>query len=399
VGNLALVGDRVSSAVVAALRLYDQTSGELRRVDIRPRMSVYVCGITPYDSSHLGHAFTYVHFDVLVRYLRHLGAEVVHVQNVTDVDDDILRVSRERGIDFRDLAEREVASFEVNMRAIGVTPPTHAPRATEFVPQMVEEVRALLDAGHGYERNGTVYFDVSSDPGYGRLSGYSRGEMLRLAGERGGHPEDPAKDDPLDFVLWQAWQEGEPWWDSPWGRGRPGWHIECSTMARRLLGQPVDVHGGGSDLNFPHHESELAQAEGVPGPRPFVRHWVHTGTVHTAGDKMSKSLGNLAFVDDLIERHPPRALRAFLLRHHYRQDWEFREEALQAGTAGGSVDPADGDPTSIDQAAERAAFFTALDTDLDTPLAMQILDSAAASNDPERKALAAEGAALLGLDL
>jgi L-cysteine:1D-myo-inositol 2-amino-2-deoxy-alpha-D-glucopyranoside ligase len=398
-GNLALLGDRVSSAVVAALRLYVETSSELRAVDIRPRMTVYVCGITPYDSSHLGHAFTYVQFDVLVRYLRHLGAEVVHVQNVTDVDDDILRVSKERGIDFRDLAEREVASFQRNMRAIGVTPPTHSPRATEFVPQMIEEVEALVHAGHGYHRNGTVYFDVSSDPGYGRLSGYSREEMLELAAERGGHPEDPNKDDPLDFVLWQAWQEGEPWWDSPWGRGRPGWHIECSTMARRLLGQPVDVHGGGSDLTFPHHESELAQAEGVPGPRPFVRHWVHTGAVHMSGDKMSKSLGNLAFVHDLLDRHEPAVLRTFLLRRHYRTDWSFREQDLEAETAGSPVGPADGDPTSVDMDAERAAFFAALDEDLDTPRAMRILERATRSDDPNGKALAEEGTALLGLDL
>jgi L-cysteine:1D-myo-inositol 2-amino-2-deoxy-alpha-D-glucopyranoside ligase len=398
-GNLALLSDRVSSALVASLRLYDETSDQLRRVEIRPRMTVYVCGITPYDSSHLGHAFTYVHFDVLVRYLRHLGAEVVHAQNVTDVDDDILRVSKERGIDFRELAEREVASFERSMQAIGVAPPTHSPRATEFVAQMIEEVKALVRAGHGYERNGTVYYDVSSDPGYGRLSKYSREEMLELAAERGGHPEDPNKDDPLDFVLWQAWQEGEPWWDSPWGRGRPGWHIECSTMARRLLGQPVDVHGGGSDLIFPHHESELAQAEAVPGSRPFVRHWVHTGTVHMAGDKMSKSLGNLAFVDDLLERHAPVALRAFLLRHHHRQDWEFSEDALQAEPAGRSADPPAGAPTAIDVDAERAAFFAAMDQDLDTPRAMRVLDKVAGSDDPQGKALAAEAAALLGLDL
>src|SRR5439155_26050663 len=182
---------------------------------------------------------TYVHFDVLVRYLRHLGADVTHVQNVTDVDDDILRVAKERGIDFRELAARETESFERSMRAIGVAAPTHSPRATEFVPQMIEEVRALLEAGHGYDRSGTVYFRVASDPAHGRLSRLPREEMLKLAAERGGYPEDPNKDDPLDFVLWQAWREGEPWWDSPWGRGRPGWHIECSTMARRLLGKPV----------------------------------------------------------------------------------------------------------------------------------------------------------------
>jgi L-cysteine:1D-myo-inositol 2-amino-2-deoxy-alpha-D-glucopyranoside ligase len=358
-------------------------------------MGVYVCGITPYDSAHLGHAFTYVHFDVMVRYLRHLGAQVVHVQNVTDVDDDILRVARERGQDFRELADREVASFERAMRAIGVTLPTHSPRATEFVPQMVEEVAALLAAGHGYERNGTVYFSVASDSGYGRLSRLPRDQMVALAAERGGHPEDPNKDDPLDFVLWQPSQEEEPWWDSPWGRGRPGWHIECSTMARRLLGQPVDIHGGGSDLTFPHHESELAQAEGVPGPRPFVRHWVHTGAVHMSGEKMSKSLGNMAFVHDLLERHQPADLRAFLLRRHYRGDWTFREEELREE----ANDRAAEGRERFDPERDRAAFFDALDRDLDTPSALRILDRAAGSDDPQGKELAGEGHAVLGLDL
>src|SRR5919197_407470 len=301
------------------MRLYDERSGELREVEIRPRMGVYVCGITPYDSAHLGHAFTYVHFDVLVRYLRHLGADVVHVQNVTDVDDDILRVARERAVDFRDLAEQEVALFERDMEAIGVQKPTHAPRATEFVPQIIEDVEGLREAGVAYERNGWVYFDVSSDPEYGRLSGFDRDEMVNLAEERGGHPEDPSKDDPLDFVLWQRSAEDEPSWDSPWGRGRPGWHIECSVMASRLCGLPVDVHGGGSDLVFPHHESELAQAENLPGERPFVRHWMHTAEVFQGDEKMSKSLGNMTFIRDLLERYSPFEVRRFLLSQHYRR--------------------------------------------------------------------------------
>jgi L-cysteine:1D-myo-inositol 2-amino-2-deoxy-alpha-D-glucopyranoside ligase len=376
------------------VRLYDDTTRGMQDVQIRPRMGVYVCGITPYDSSHLGHAFTYVHFDVLVRYLRHLGAEVTHVQNVTDVDDDILRVARERGVDFGELAEREVASFEGSMRAIGIVPPTHSPRATEFVPAMVEEVQALLAAGFGYERGGTVYFRVGADPAYGRLSRLSREEMVLLSAERGGHPEDPNKDDPLDFVLWQPWQPGEPWWDSPWGRGRPGWHIECSTMARRLLGQPMDVHGGGTDLIFPHHESELAQAEGVTPDAPFVRHWMHTGTVHMAGEKMSKSLGNLAFVDDLLARHSPQALRGFLLRRHYRQDWGFNEEDLGDEAPG---DQGGGRPLNVE--AERADFYRALDDDLDTPSAMSILDRVAGSHDPAAREFADEGRGLLGLDL
>ena len=361
-------------------------------MDLRPRMGVYVCGITPYDSAHLGHAFTYVQFDVLVRYLRHLGAEVTHVQNVTDVDDDILRVARERRVDFRELAEGEVARFEEDMAAIGVTPPTHSPRATAYVPQMIEEVRGLLDAGHAYQRDGFVYFRVESFPTYGSACGYNRELMLELAAERGGHPEDPRKDDPLDFVLWQPSAEDEPTWDSPWGPGRPGWHIECSTMARRLLGRPVDIHGGGSDLLFPHHESEIAQAEALPDGRPFVLQWVHTGAVGMAGTKMSKSLGNLAFVRDLLERFDGPVLRAFLLRHHYAEDWDFAEEDLRdyaEGLVDGSVPV---DPMSGPRG--RDAFFAALDDDLDTPEALAVLDRAAASGDDE---LVAEGRALLGL--
>src|SRR5207244_3169470 len=217
-----------------------------------------------------------------------------------------------------ELARSEVETFTRAMDALGVTRPTFSPWASEFVPDIIEAVQALVAAECAYQRAGTVYFRVASDPGYGSLSGLDRSRMLALAAERGEHPEDPNKDDPLDFVLWQRSASDEPSWESPWGPGRPGWHIECSTMARRLLGQPVDIHGGGTDLIFPHHESEIAQAEAVPGERPFVRHWMHTGTVYMARAKMSKSLGNLAFVGDLVDRHGPLAIRRHLLRRHYR---------------------------------------------------------------------------------
>jgi L-cysteine:1D-myo-inositol 2-amino-2-deoxy-alpha-D-glucopyranoside ligase len=387
------------TGILAAVRLYDERSGQLREIDVRDRMTMYVCGITPYDAAHIGHAFTYAQFDVLARYLRSIGADVVHARNVTDVDDDILRVAKERGEDFIELGRRETAAFEREMEAIGVQAPTYSPRATEFVPQMIEEVQALLAAGHGYERDGTVYFRVSTDPDYGQLSGLSRDQMLPLSAERGGHPEDPTKDDPLDFVLWQRSAPDEPWWESPWGRGRPGWHIECSTMAMRLLGRPVDIHGGGTDLIFPHHESERAQAECVPGTGPFVRHWMHTGTVYMDDEKMSKSLGNLVFVRDLLDAYPPEAIRRFLLRHHYRRDWPFRERDLAreaTGEAGaeGAVGAADFDP-----GAGRDELFQALGEDLDTPHALAVLDRAAASTDAGSRALLAEGSVLLGLDL
>jgi L-cysteine:1D-myo-inositol 2-amino-2-deoxy-alpha-D-glucopyranoside ligase len=322
---------------------------------------------------------------VLVRHLRSKGIDVDHVQNVTDVDDDILRTARERGIDYLELAQREVAAFERDMGAIGIAVPTHVPRATRYVPDIVDEVRLLYDAGHAYERGGVVYFRVTSDPAYGRLSGLSREQMLPLAAERGGFPDDANKDDPLDFVLWQASKPGEPSWPSPWGPGRPGWHIECSTMARRLVGSPVDIHGGGPDLIYPHHESELAQAECAHPGEPFVRHWMHSGEVRMGGTKMSKSLGNLAFVRDLVERHEPETIRRLLLSHHYREDWDFVEDDLAAARAS-VADPGSGP-------ADRAAFVDALDDDLDTPAALAVLDRAAASG----ASWVADGRAILGL--
>jgi L-cysteine:1D-myo-inositol 2-amino-2-deoxy-alpha-D-glucopyranoside ligase len=362
------------------LRLFDSLSREVRDLEIRPHMSVYVCGITPYDSAHLGHAFTYVHFDVLVRYLRYLGAEVVHVQNVTDLDDDILRVSRERGVPWKDLARTEVVRFEEQMRAIGVRPPTHSPWASHFVDGIEEDVVGLLAAGVAYERGRTVYFRWRAFPDYGRLSGLTPEEMLPLAEERGGHPEDPNKEDPLDFVLWQPSAADEPEWPSPLGSGRPGWHIECSAIVRRLAGQPVDIHGGGKDLIYPHHESEIALAESLPGEKPFARHWMHTGEVAQGGEKMSKSVGNMTFVDDLVERHGADAIRRFLLRRRYRADWEFHEDDI-------------GRPAHATAGSSPEEFFEALDDDLDTPRALGVLEAA----EPEGADWVEDGRAILGM--
>jgi L-cysteine:1D-myo-inositol 2-amino-2-deoxy-alpha-D-glucopyranoside ligase len=231
-----------------------------------------------------------------------------------------------------------------------------------------------------------VYFRVAADPRYGELSGLTRQEMLVLAAERGGFPDDPNKDDPLDFVLWQASKPGEPSWPSPWGAGRPGWHIECSTMARALVGAPVDVHGGGPDLTYPHHESELAQAQCAHPGEPFVVHWMHSGEVRMGGTKMSKSLGNLAFIRDLVVRHQPETIRRLLLSHHYREDWEFSEDDLTLARR----EPGSG-------ASDRASFVAALDDDLDTPAALATLDRAAVSEDPQDRAWVDEGRAILGL--
>ena len=368
--------------------MFDAHAGEPVEVAPRDRMSVYVCGITPYDSAHVGHAFLYAHFDVLVRFLRWRGIQVDHVQNVTDVDDDILRTAKERKVGYLDLANREVEAFERDMAAIGIERPTYVPRATEFVPDIVEEVKLLYDAGCAYERDGTVYFRASSDPRYGRLSRLSREQMLVLAAERGGFPDDPNKDDPLDFVLWQRSKPGEPSWPSPWGDGRPGWHIECSTMARRLVGAPVDIHGGGPDLIYPHHESELAQAECAHPGEAFVRRWMHSGEVRMDGTKMSKSLGNLAFVGDLLTRHRPQAIRRLLLSHHYRESWEFFEADLDRPPATGP------DPATVVGPADFDAFVEALADDLNTPAALAVLDRADASGAD----WVSEGRAILGLD-
>jgi L-cysteine:1D-myo-inositol 2-amino-2-deoxy-alpha-D-glucopyranoside ligase len=371
------------------LRLYDEHAGVPVEVALRDRMSVYVCGITPYDAAHVGHAFLYAQFDVLVRYLRWSGIEVDHVENVTDVDDDILRTAKERGVDFLELANREVESFEREMAAIGIQRPTHVPRATQYVPAIVEEVKILYDSGCAYERAGTVYFRVASDPHYGRLSRLSRSQMVGLAAERGGFPDDPNKEDPLDFVLWQRSKPGEPSWPSPWGGGRPGWHIECSTMARQLVGSPVDIHGGGPDLVYPHHESELAQAECAHPGEPFVRYWMHSGEVRMDGTKMSKSLGNLAFVGDLLMRHPPDAIRRLLLSHRYRESWEFFEDGLSRPPATGP------DPATVAGPSDFDSFLEALGDDLDTPTALAILDRGESAG----AGWAGEGRRILGLDL
>lgn len=313
------------------MRLHDTGSRSVRPVQLRGRISLYVCGITPYDSAHLGHAFTYHTFDVLTRRLRAAGQEVLSVRNVTDVDDDILRVARQRGIDYRELAEREVQGFDRDLAALNISPVDAAPRATAHVPAMVDWVARLVHDGVAYASEGWVYFAVSAFEPYGRLSGLSPAAMLELSRERGADPDDPRKREPLDFVLWQPSATDEPSWPSPWGAGRPGWHIECSVLATRELGQPIDIHGGGDDLIYPHHESEIAQVEaGVGGRSPFAKHWVHVAMVGLDGIKMSKSLGNLVWARDLVAKEGAGPVRLMLSAHHYRTAWSYTAAEMQA---------------------------------------------------------------------
>ncbi len=378
------------------MRLRNTESGALEPVATHSgSLGIYVCGITPYDTTHLGHAFTYVAFDVLVRTLRATGHKVRYVQNVTDVDDDILKRARELGISWDHLARRETALYQADMAALGVLPPDVFPKASETIPEIVALVATLEAGGHAYRRGGNVYFRVGSILDYGRLSQASRSQMIEWSRERGGDPADPRKEDPLDFLLWQESAPDEPQWESPWGNGRPGWHIECSAMALEHLGPQVDVHGGGEDLVFPHHESEIAQSEAMTRTRPFVRVWMHVGMLCYRGQKMSKSLRNLVLVRDLLRHQDADTIRVLLLRHHYRASWEYTEAALREAAAWTTElrRAAAAGPDGSDGGADQV--LAALEDDLDTPRALALLEALVSSGDPGwRKA-----AWLLGLAL
>jgi L-cysteine:1D-myo-inositol 2-amino-2-deoxy-alpha-D-glucopyranoside ligase len=408
------------------LRLYDTRRGE--KVPFAPLgegpIGLYVCGVTPYDTGHLGHAFTYVSFDVLHRYLEYLGHDVVYVQNLTDVDDDLLRRARDLGEDYLALGNRFVTTFLTEMAALNWLPPDQFPRATQHVPQMQALIGRLLERGHAYLADGHVYFDIASWPAYGELSKLPRDAMLPIANERGNVPDMPGKREPLDFVLWQPSAPDEPSWPSPWGAGRPGWHIECSAMSTTYLGSRFEIHGGGADLAFPHHESEIAQSEGASGERPFVTWWMHAGMLRHADEKMSKSLGNLVLVRDLLASYPGDAIRHYLVSHHYRDQVTFDEAMLEASALEAArlrhacrvaeeiepLAPALADPSELHPsvAGHRSRFLAAMDDDLDTPAALPELHALAAAclgdDNPALKAQAGWmvrelGARILGLRL
>jgi len=304
------------------MRLYDTARGKVVPFEPGPTASIYVCGITPYDATHLGHAFTYLTFDLVVRRLEDLGHEVRMVRNVTDVDDSILGKARELDVDYLDLAAREMDLFHADLAALDLRPATAEPTATGSIDGMLDLIGRLEANGHTYTVDGNTFFDVSTWDGFGSLTGLDEATMLEYAAERGGHPDDPRQRNPLDFVLWQASAQDEPSWDSQFGPGRPGWHIECSAMAMAELGETIDLHGGGDDLTFPHHECEAAQSWAATGA-PLARHWMHVGMVAYEGTKMSKSLGNLVFVRNLRRMHDPRAIRLALMAHHYRDGFEW----------------------------------------------------------------------------
>lgn len=300
------------------------------------KVSIYVCGITPYDTTHLGHAFTYISFDALIRFLTFKGFNLSYTQNVTDINDrdrDILQRAQEKGITWQHLSKYWTKKFLEDMKALNWTAPINYLYASKNLVAMIRMIKSLLKKGFAYQVNGSVYIDVGKFKNFGSLSRLNKNQMLKKALEFEEDIKDPQKKNPLDFTLWKASQPNQPThipsFKSPWGRGRPGWHIECSAMSVSSLGKQIDIHGGGKDLIFPHHEAEIIQSEGAAGKIPFVKYWMHTGTVYYKGVKMSKSKGNLVMVSDLLKKYSANAIRWLLLSHHYRSDWEFKEDELK----------------------------------------------------------------------
>src|SRR5436309_1755003 len=310
------------------MRLYNTMSRRLEEfAPSGDEVKIYVCGITPYDRAHLGHAMSYIIFDVLRRYREFLGFRVKHVQNYTDIEDKLIMRANAQGVPVSELATRHIEEFDEEMRELNITPAHLFPRATKEIPTVIEMIEGLVGKGDAYQANGDVYFRVRSKSDYGKLSGRDVDSM------RAGARVEPGerKEDPADFALWKGAKEGEPSWESPWGPGRPGWHIECSAMSFRYLGETLDIHGGGQDLIFPHHENEIAQSEAYTGTQPFVRYWLHNGWLTFGEEKMSKSLGNIITIREGLEKYGADGVRLFVLTSHYRSPLSYSEEALESG--------------------------------------------------------------------
>ena len=358
------------------MRLYNTLAGEEQEFAATGnRVKMYVCGITPYAPCHLGHAMSYVIFDVLRRYLEFLGYEVDHVQNFTDVDDKIIQRAREEQIPPQELVERHIEDFLANMDLLNVKRARTYPRATQEIPQIIHVIRSLVEKGYAYPSHGDVYFRVTKADGYGKLSHRSLEGMV--AGAR--VEVAAAKEHPMDFALWKGAKPDEPSWESPWGLGRPGWHIECTAMSLQYLGETLDIHGGGQDLVFPHHENEKAQSEAHTGTAPFVRYWMHNGLLHLGEDKMSKSLGNLVTLGEALDSYSPDALRLFFLGSHYRSPLTYSDEGLASTERAverlrNALRQTTEDGTEhLDPGPYRQRFLKAMDSDLNAPQALAAL--------------------------
>jgi cysteinyl-tRNA synthetase len=358
------------------MRLYNTLAGKAQEFTPADEKNVkmYVCGVTPYSSTHVGHALSYVVFDVLRRYLEYLGYSVRHVQNFTDVDDKIIQRAQEQGIGVEELADRYIDEFFHTMDALNIQRAHVYPRATQEIKPIVATIEDLVDKGYAYPAGGDVYFRVTRSQGYGKLSHRTLDGMM--AGAR--VEVDQQKENPMDFVLWKGAKPGEPAWDSPWGPGRPGWHIECTSMSLTYLGQDLDIHGGGQDLIFPHHENEIAQSEASSGHEPFSRYWVHNGLLQLDRDKMSKSLGNLVSVEEALERFDPDSIRLYFLGSHYRSPLHYSDDDCAATQRGMGrlrdvLDRPSGGSEPLDPIPFQRRFFEAMDDDLNTPRAVAAL--------------------------
>ncbi len=363
------------------MKLYNTfTNKKEEFISINPnKVLLYVCGITPYDTTHLGHAFTYTAFDVLYRFLTFQNYTVNYTQNITDIDDDILKKAKQIGEEWKKLGQFWTDKFVIDNKSLNLVKPTHYVKATETIPTIIAIIEKLVRDGFAYQKNENVYFAVTKDPDYGKLSKYSREEMIKLSRERGADPDDPNKRDPLDFILWQKSKPDEPYWESQWGRGRPGWHIECSAMAYKYLDKKIDIHGGGADLIYPHHESEIAQSEQFTGEKPFTQFWMHVGMLRYQGEKMSKSLGNLVMVSDLLKTYSPNDIRYLLLSHHYRESWEYRDADIKEAKNTMNIIETKLKQSSRSQKYQNEngdlnLFVQAMNDDLNTPGALTILN-------------------------
>ncbi len=361
------------------LKLRDTLTGEKREfAPIADEVRLYVCGITPYSESHLGHALFSIVFDALRRYLEWRGYRVRHIQNFTDIDDKLIERANETGTSVAELAERYSDAYMAQLTRLNVLPATDYPRATEEIPNIISFIEGLVAKGAAYPSGGDVYYRVREKADYGKLSKRDIDDL------RSGARVDLSelKDDPLDFALWKGAKPGEPHWDSPWGPGRPGWHIECSAMAMNALGERIDIHGGGADLIFPHHENEIAQSESFTDKAPFANFWIHNALLRLEDEKMSKSLGNLVSIDEALDRYGADALRMFIVTSHYRTPLTYSEDALEAARAGAArlrqaafSEGTDGasERAALDQETPRSLFVEAMDDDLNTPRALAVL--------------------------
>ena len=358
------------------MKLYNTLSGQVE--DFVPSdgnlVKMYVCGVTPYSSTHVGHALSYVVFDTLRRYLEHKGYEVRHVQNFTDIDDKIIQRAQESGVSEDELVEEFIGDYFHTMDALNIQRASEYPRATREIPRIIDAIAGLIDRGHAYPAAGDVYFRVTSKDDYGKLSHRTLDSMI--AGAR--IQVDENKEHPMDFVLWKGAKPGEPSWESPWGPGRPGWHIECTAMSLEYLGEQLDIHGGGHDLVFPHHENEIAQSECYTGMKPFSRYWMHNGLLQLGSDKMSKSLGNLVSVVEALERYSPDAMRLYFLSSHYRSPLAYSDEGAAAVERSlervrRALIPGNGGGPEVDAQTHRTRFAAAMDDDLNTPQAVAAL--------------------------